>query len=463
MKFLRAIGHWLEERTSLAAGLGPIARHPVPPDAGWLFVFGSGAAVAFILQLVTGAALATLYVPSTSEAYSSLEAMSQVHTLAWLLRGMHFFGASAMILLVALHLVRVFLTGSYKFPRELNWLTGVVLLGLTLGLGFTGQLLRWDQNAIWSVVVGAEQAGRTPLLGDLIGRVILGGSTLGADTLSRFFVLHVFVFPGLILGMVGLHVYLVLHNGISEPPRAGHPVDPATYRSEYEGLLEKKGVPFWPYAAWRDVVFGAVVVLAVVALAWFFGPPALDKAPDPSLVGAHPRPDWYFLFYFALLALMPHGLEDYVIILGPLLVGLVLVTLPLIANRGERSPRRRPWSVLTVVGALTVIGALTVAGSRARWSPDFEARPLPPAVVASSDPVVIRGAELFHERACIFCHEVAGHGGRRGPDLTRVGNRLTPEEMIIRIMNGGYNMPGYGGILKPDGTDALIAFLKSRK
>jgi len=463
MNFLRAIGRWLENRTGLAARLGPLARHPVPPDAGWLYVFGSGTAVAFVLQLITGSALATLYVPSTSEAYQTLQTLTQVHTLGYLLRGMHFFGGSAMILLVGLHLIRVFLTGAYKFPRELNWLTGVLLLGLTLAMGFTGQLLRWDQNAVWSVVVGAEQAGRTPLVGDLIARLIMGGPTLGADTLTRFFALHVFIVPGLIIGLIGLHVYLVLHHGISEPPLAGEPVDPATYRDQYERRLEKTGVPFWPHAAWRDVVFGMVVIASVIALAWHFGPPPLDRPPDPSLVHAHPRPDWYFLFYFALLALMPHGLEDWVIILGPLLVGLVLLALPLVASRGERSPRRRPWAVVTVAGVVTIIGALTVAGERANWSPDFGAQPLPASVVASNDSLVVRGAELFHDRACIYCHDVGGHGGHRGPELTHVGSRLTAQQMTIRIMNGGYNMPGYGAILKPAETDALLAFLRSRR
>ena len=169
-------------------------------------------------------------------------------------------------------------------------------------------------------------------------------------------------------------------------------------------MLERKGVPFWPDAAWRDVVFGAVVILAVVALAWFFGPPGLDQPPDPSLVNAHPRPDWYFLWYFALLALMPHGLEDYVIILGPLLVGLALLALPLVASRGERSPRRRPWAVATVVGVAAIIGALTVAGRRAAWSPAFDAGPLPAAVVASERPA----------------------GGARGRPVPRPGLHLLP-------------------------------------
>ncbi|MGD8863905.1 MAG: cytochrome bc complex cytochrome b subunit, partial [Myxococcales bacterium] len=310
MKGLRAVGRWLEDRTGLVAALKPQLTHPVPPDATWMYVFGSGTLLAFVLQVVTGIALAAVYVPSTNAAYESLRAINESTPLGSMLRGMHFFGASAMIALIGMHMIRVYLTGAYKFPRELNWLSGVLLLGLVLAMGFTGQLLRWDQNAVWSVVVGAEQAGRTPLLGQAIAQLVLGGPTLGADTLTRFFALHVLVLPGLIIGLVGLHLYLVLRNGISEPPRAGQPVDRTTYRSGYEERLERRGVPFWPHAIWRDAAFGVLVVAVVFALAWWFGPPALDAPPDPSLVHAHPRPDWYFLFYFALLALMPHGLED---------------------------------------------------------------------------------------------------------------------------------------------------------
>jgi ubiquinol-cytochrome c reductase cytochrome b subunit len=463
MNWLCVIGRWLEERTGLARRIVPLAKHLVPPGSAWLYVFGSGTLVAFLIQLTTGAALTVLYVPSTSQAYESLRFITGHAAFGHLLRGMHFFGASAMIALVGAHMIRVFLTASYKYPREMSWISGSVLLLIVLGLGFTGQLLRWDQNAVWSVVVGAEQAARTPLVGEFLGRLVLGGPTLGADTLSRFYSLHVFVLPGIVILLVGFHVYLVLRNGISEPPRSGRPVDPSTYRSWYEKMLEREGVPFWPTAVWRDAIFALVVVAGVFALAWWFGPPALDLPPNPSVMHAHPRPDWYFLFYFALLALMPHSLENYVILLGPLLSGAVLILVPLIAPRGERSLRKRPWAVLTVVAVATLIGSLTVAGKNANWSPKFDAGPLPPSVIASQDPMVQTGGRLFHDRACIYCHRVSGVGGRRGPDLTHIGTLRTRQQLLIRILNGGYNMPAYGRILAPGELDALLAFLATRQ
>jgi len=463
MKLLRAIGRWLEDRTGLARTIGPLAEHPVPPDAKWFYVLGSSTLVAFLIQLVTGAALAAFYVPSTSQAYETLRFITDHAVLGRVIRGMHFFGASAMIALMAAHFIRVYLSASYKYPRELSWISGSVMILLVLGMGFTGQLLRWDQNAVWSVVVGVEQAGRGPFIGDLIGRIILGGSNLGADTLSRFYSLHVFVLPGILIAVLSFHLYLVLRNGVSEPPRAGRPVDPATYRSWYESMLDKRGVPFWPNAMWRDMTFALLVVAAVVGLAWLIGPPALDKPPDPTLINAHPRPDWYFLFYFALLALMPHGLENYVIILGPILVGVMLILLPLLAPYGERSLRRRPWAAVIVVGGLTILGALTMAGKNAHWSPLFDAKPLSGSVVATKDPTIQEGAKLFHDRACIYCHRISGQGGRRGPDLSHVGKLLTEDQLTIRILNGGYNMPAYGSILTPGELEALLAFLESRQ
>jgi ubiquinol-cytochrome c reductase cytochrome b subunit len=453
---------WLEDRTGLPGIIIKLARHPVPEDTGWAYVFGSSTLVCFIVLVVTGIALATGYTPTTNDAYHSINWISRQATFGRELRGIHYFAASAMVILIGIHIARVFLTGSFKFPREATWLAGVVLLLLTLAMAFTGQLLRWDQTAVWSVFIAAEQAGRTPLVGSGLAHFVLGGDTVGGPTLSRFFAFHVFFMPALIFAFIGLHLFLVLRNGISEPPKSGRPVDPVTYRAWYKSLLERRGVPFWPDAAWRDVVFGVGIIAVLIVLAAVFGPPVLGKPPDPTDLRASPRPDWYFVWYFAALAELPPRLEDWVILGGPAVFVVMLVLLPFVASTGERSPLRRPWAIGVVLVIVIILSTLLVVGNTSPWSPDFAAQPLPTAVVNSSNSSVIAGAKLFNTAGCEYCHTVGGYGGSRGPNLTNIHDRLSNNNMIIRILNGGTNMPAFGSILKPNEVNDLIAFLDSR-
>ena len=213
---------------------------------------------------------------------------------------------------------------------------------------------------------------------------------------------------------------LVLRHGISERTRDGNVVDPATYRARYAALLEREGVPFWPDAAWRDVVFGAAMVATIVLLALIVGPPALGKPPDPSILEAYPRPDWYFLWYFAVLALAPHHLETFIMVARAAAVRRRAPAARLLQQGRSGACGGGRGRALLVVFMWTTIVNFWVAGERADWSPDFTAPPLPASIVRSERPEVVEGARLFREKGCEFCHAVSGFGGRRGPELTDV-------------------------------------------
>jgi ubiquinol-cytochrome c reductase cytochrome b subunit len=463
MKQRKKLLQWLDDRTGLVKVIAWIANHPAAPGVKWKYVFGSAVLTAFIMQVVSGIGLLTTYVPSTGGAYESLQYITHKAPLGHFLRGMHYWGASMMVTLLIIHFLRVFLMGSFKFPRELNWLSGVLLMATTLVTAYFGQIVRWDQNAVFGMVVASKMAGQVPLIGTWLAHFILGGEVVGTYTLSRIFDMHVIVLPILLASLISLHVYLVLRNGVSEPPAPGRGVDPATYRADYHDMLQKEGVPFWPTVVLRDFTFAIGVVLVVLLLAWLIGPPQLDHPPDPSLINAQPRPDWYFWWLFALLALMPHSLESYVIVLLPLLTGLVLFSVPLVSNRGERHPARRPLAVGVVVFIFSSIAALTLAGWHENWSPRLHASPLTADIIGASSGPVYEGAMVFNTMGCLFCHTIEGHGGKRGPNLTWIGDRLTRDQLTLRIMNGAYNMPVFGRILSTTETENLLDFLETRK
>lgn len=453
---------WIEDRSGIVSVVKDLAEHKVPPNVNWWYVLGSATLFCLILQVVTGISLALLYQPSTGAAYESLQYISNEVPLGNILRGLHYFGASGMILLMGAHMIRVFVMAAYKYPRELSWISGVVLFGLVVGMGFTGQLLRWDDAAIWTTMIAAEQLGRVPLVGDFLARFMIAGDTIGGETLSRFFSFHVFFIPAILFGVLGFHLYLVIRNGISEPPEAGRPVDPKTYKSWYQKMLDKKGVPFWPDVAWKDVVFSVVTLAVIIFLSVYFGPQDLGGPPDPTSVEVTPKPDWYLLWIFAMLALMPHALESYAIVLGPIITAAVLLTIPFVANRGERSPFKRPWSMAAIILIVTFVFSFWRMGAIAPWVPAFKTEPLPDSIVPKGNVAASRGADLFFTKRCQYCHTIEGHGGIKGPELTYIAQRMTEEEMTIQIVNGGEGMPAYGSSLTDKELSDLVDFLKTR-
>jgi ubiquinol-cytochrome c reductase cytochrome b subunit len=465
---MKRILAWLEARLSLRDTVWPMLMHPIPRGAagpmGWWYVFGSASITLLMIQILTGIGLALVYVPTASQAYESLVYLNEQQPLGWFLRSLHYWSSSAMVVMVVVHMTQVFLHGAFKYPRELNWLTGVLLLLVTLGMAFTGQVLRWDADAYWGVGVGASMAGRVPVLGPYIVDLLLGGPIIGADTLSRFFALHVFVIPGSLLAFLGLHLWLVLKRGISEPPQPGKVVDPRTYPEEYEKQL-KQGVPFFGEAMVKDAFFSSMTVIVVVALAAIAGPKGPGALPEPALLGANPKPDWPFWWLFALLSLSPPAAETFIILVFPVILIVALLLVPFVSNRGERAPSRRPVAVLAVIVLFSVVAVLTHLGATEPWSPVMGAwsgDAVPEDLVRAGTPLQLQGAVVLQNKQCRNCHALEGIGGRRGPDLSGVGIRLTRDQLIDQISNGtpgGGNMPAYGKQMKPAEMGALVEFL----
>lgn len=470
LSWLKIVGNWFDVRLGVSDSLMPMLRHPVPRaidgPMGWWYVFGSASLTLFLIQIVTGIGLSLVYVPAADKAYESLEFLNYEKPLGWFLRALHYYAGSGMVVLLLVHMTQVFLHGSYKYPRELTWVIGVVLLVCTMGMFFSGQILRWDPDAYWGLAVAGSMAGRVPLIGPWIVRLLLGGDIIGGGSLSRFFALHVFVIPGALLAFLGLHLWLVVKCGVSAPPVAGEVVDPETYDATYREEL-KRGVPFWGDAILKDILFSSLAVIVVVIVAAILGPKGPTGPPDPALADANPRPEWPFLWLFGLLSLSPASVETFIILVFPVLLIAALLLVPFVSNRGERAPSRRPVAVLLVIVAYTTFAALTYEGISAPWSPKMNAwsgDPISEGIVQQSSPVQLQGALVFQSKDCRNCHALDGVGGRRGPDLSGVGVQMTRNQLIDQISNGtpgGGNMPAYGRQVSAAEMGALVAFMVS--
>src|ERR1700754_1013913 len=465
IKNLRNVALWIDERLYISRIFAATAGHTVPrSSSSWFYVFGSGTLLCFMVQIVTGICLALVYQPTAGQAYASLEYLNYQQTLGWFLRAMHNWGSNFMVAIMLLHLAQVFLFGAFKYPRELTWISGVVLLLCTLGMAFTGQILRFDQDAYWGLGIGAAMAGRVPLLGPAIVHMMLGGPILAGETLSRFFTLHVFVIPGTILAIVSLHLRLVLTKGINEYPVPGKPVVKETYIKDYEEGLKKEGLPFFPKAISKDLVFSGLVLMGIVFCAAYFGPAGPHGVPDPGQINTAPKPDFFFLWLYAVLSLMPDYLETVLILTVPFIVIIILFAVPFISNTGEKSPRRRPVAVLSVLVIFAVLGSFNYLATFAPWSPRMDAwtsTTLPANYLEGCAPLEIQGAVVFHSKQCINCHSVGGAGGLRGPTLDSVATRLTADQLVRQVIQGSGNMPAYGKNLSPAEVAALVSFMRT--
>ncbi len=367
------LARYVDERT----GLGPVLRYVldrrIPSGISWLHTFGSASLTLFILMVVTGMFLALNYAPSISDAHASTAYIQHQVPLGGFVLGLHYWGASAMVVLVVVHLLRVFFMGAYKFPRELNWMIGVVIFGLVLVFAFTGYLLPWDNTAFFATQVGVNIVASVPLLGNALAALLRGGADIGAATLTHFYAIHVLFLPAIVTALIAGHLFLVLRNGIAPPPRRaaarrpGRPAvlgdGPGAMRASKVALTEPDPAPvqmgdsFYPRHVLMDAITSLLVLLVVVGLALLFAVPDSGNA-NPGNASFIPRPAWYFLAPFQLLKYVPGPLEALATAVLPLVAGGALFLLPLLDRRRGRHLFDRP--AVTLIGIASVIGIVTL-------------------------------------------------------------------------------------------------------
>jgi ubiquinol-cytochrome c reductase cytochrome b subunit len=415
---------WLDQRVDLGSLKRSLLDREVPDRLTWWHTLGSAALTVFLVQVVTGIVLATFYSPSPDHAYDSILYIStEVHG-GQLLRGIHHWAASAMVVLVLAHLIRVYSMGAYKYPREANWVLGVGLFVVVLGFSFTGYLLPWDQKAYWATAVGTSIAGTTPVVGGGLLAVLRGGAELGAATLSRFYSLHVLLLPAIFVGLVLLHLIMVVRQGIAPrsvslekgaPSRTSDVEYPEYYKTAY-AATKRGGVKFYPDIIGKDVLVSTLVVIVIFVLAWTLGAPT-DAPADPTDTAYVPRPEWYFLPLYQLLKLVPGSLESVVAFWVPMALLLALLALPFYDRRSKRALRHRPLAVISLTFILGASGLLL--GSAVR-----DAGPaVPPEVGRPLTSLERAGRGLYRSQHCDDCHVVMDEGGDDGPELTDIGLR----------------------------------------
>ena len=406
---------FLDERTGYRKAMDHLLDEPVRGGARWAYVFGSALLGTFLVQSVTGVALMTSYAPSDKTAWASVHYITFTQAGGWLLRGLHHFGAQAMVIVLGAHLLQVSLFGAYKKPREVTWWIGLALMALVLGFALTGYLLPWDQKGYWATRVATNIAGTIPIVGESTQRLLQGGSEYGSLTLTRFYAVHVFVLPALLALLVVAHVTLFRKHGVTPSPKAD---------------LTKVDL-FYPKQLTFDTIAVLVIVGVVFALAWKEHGAPLDAPADPS--SDYPaRPEWYFLALFQLLKYFHGPLELVGTVVLPAVLGAYLFALPLLDRKPGTALRGRVGALvpLACIVAAAVGLTLSARASDAR-DPAFQKQrvladerataanrialagvpPEGPLAMLKNDPSV-RGPDLF-DKHCATCHTLAGHGNEK--------------------------------------------------
>jgi ubiquinol-cytochrome c reductase cytochrome b subunit len=398
--------NWINDRWPLNAVIRWGLEEEMPGGTSYAYVFGSCVLLIFLLQVITGLWQLLCFVPTIDRGYGSLNYLRTEIPFGWLIHGLHYWGASAMIILVGLHILQVFIWGAYKNPRQLTWLIGVGNLLLTLGLGFTGPVLPWDERGYWEAEVAVSSAGTIPIFGTLARNLLQGGSILGQLTLSRFFFLHVAILPGILIIFVVLHLVAFRKSGISGP---------------WDETKRKRMGLFWPDQVFKDAAVVTFIFVILVGLAAYWRAPFSGPL-DIMQTFYVPKPEWYFLFFYQTLKAF-HGVLEPVGTIGiPMVVTLLFIFLPFYDPSPERNPGRRPVAMtcffvfVAWVLAMAIIGYYSKPAAGTAGTQTVSSSPGDPSSRALTGGK--RGSQLLNSLGCIACHRVDGKGGAVGPEFT---------------------------------------------
>jgi ubiquinol-cytochrome c reductase cytochrome b subunit len=418
---ISGIWRWLNERWPFSTLVTLALDEEIPGGSRYSYSLGSALLTVFALQAATGILQLFYYIPAVDHAYDSVNFLRTMIPFGWLVNGLHYWGANAMIIIIALHISRVFVWGAYKQPRELTWLFGVSLLLIVMGMSFTGGPLSWDQKAYWEAEVGTSIPGSIPVIGDMIKQIMRGGEDMGQLTLSRLFIVHTAILPATLIILIAAHLIAFRNSGSVGP-----------WDETQRGV---KG-QFWPEQVFKDALTSTIVILGLITLS-IFASKAFNGAADPLDSQFIPKPEWNFLFLYEALRFFPGRLEPIGAIGFPLVLILPLVLLPFLDRSPERNPLKRPIIMTCGILFWGTITALTIAGYYSK--PAAGEAPAPPSLVPQTtavSPPVESGAQLFQSQGCISCHRVNNAGGTIGPDLSSEGLRgRTRDWLIIQIRN----------------------------
>lgn len=418
------IWNWINDRIPVAKVLQLGLDEEIIGGASYFFTLGSATLFVFILQMVTGIWQLFYYVPTVDHAYDSLNFLRLFVPYGWLIHGLHYWGATAMVILVGLHILRVFIWGAYKKPRELTWLFGVLLLLLTVALSFTGAALPWDERGYWATVVGTSIAGTTPFIGNGLKYLLIGGSKIGQVTLSRFFILHTAIIPSIAVIMIVVHFAAFRKFGSVGP---------------WNEEKRKTKSDFWPEQVSKDLIVAVLLFLLLVTLAAFNPPPFTGPA-DPLDTTYSPKPEWNFLFLYQALKFFPGSLEKLGTVGIPTLVILIFVSLPFLDRKPKRNPLSRPAMMFAGFVFLVSLFTLTYMGYNSglkKSNPELKSK-LGSASTKSITltPAALRGENIYNTHGCVSCHTISGRGGKVGPNLTDESQKgRTKQWIIVQLIN----------------------------